>query len=765
MRMRKIRIERVSLINFKGFGKLEVSFKGSDAVVLGGLNGYGKTTLFDALELLFTGKIQRMADYAEYHDARNNVSQERKPLVYKIGYSDYVVIKAWINIGSDSIVLLRKAKVDDMRNPVDFHAFSDLMLEDADGQERLLTENEKDDFGLTDLQDSYGFLNYLSQEEATAFLKRKEADRAKDISELFNLTRFDEPLYKIKIVTASLKNKKSDVDERVVSLKSTIESLKQKVGDSQTDVAYQKICKETQYWDVEDPKLSQEQFYSLLSEDGLMDYLLFFVQNKANYKQYRLNKFVDSIWNNNKLMAEIVFCYKYGQKLHVFELKSLFQKQVVSPCLNLKLDELSDFTLDIPTGLKSYIKEEDIAEFEELRKSLVDLYRSSSAIQKEVVQLLAARDELENEVTSKVKDLPSTDCPLCGSHYDDQNQLVDAMKVYGEKLRHYFENESQALLKQLSTLRGYIQEHFIKPINAYLSQEGVTTALMEIYSNMNKNAVLPKLRTIKDKLGIEIPEDLSFDDTMTVLKNKLLDKRKSVTENLNYQKLDTIYQNNARFLLPEFVNEEAVIRKRSYLQMVCNQRISQELLKVQADLKKATRRADAIKKLQKNLGKLKRQLESQRQEYFKGLLSDIKILFYIYSGRIMQTCYFGRGLFIKPDEKCKHIIFASGVSEGNDVDALYNMSSGQLVTLVIALLLSLNKLYGKASILAIDDPIQTIDDINLWGLIETLRHDFDDHFLLLSTHERDYRDLLAYKLKKWGIKTEIVDMSLVESDR
>lgn len=131
----------------------------------------------------------------------------------------------------------------------------------------------------------------------------------------------------------------------------------------------------------------------------------------------------------------------------------------------------------------------------------------------------------------------------------------------------------------------------------------------------------------------------------------------------------------------------------------------------------------------------------------------------------MQTCYFGRGLFIKPDKDCKHIIFTTGTSVGNDVDALYNMSSGQLVTLVVALLLSLNKLYAKSTILAIDDPIQTIDDINLWGLIETLRHDFNDHFLLLSTHERDYRDLLVYKLRKWGIKAEMVDMADVNSRR
>lgn len=38
-------------------------------------------------------------------------------------------------------------------------------------------------------------------------------------------------------------------------------------------------------------------------------------------------------------------------------------------------------------------------------------------------------------------------------------------------------------------------------------------------------------------------------------------------------------------------------------------------------------------------------------------------------------------------------------------------------------------------------------------------------FWQLSTHERDYRDLLAYKLDKWGINTKIVDMSEVESIR
>lgn len=58
--MTKMKIRRISLLNFKGFEKLQLSFDSENVIILGGKNGYGKTTLFDALELLFSGRIQRM---------------------------------------------------------------------------------------------------------------------------------------------------------------------------------------------------------------------------------------------------------------------------------------------------------------------------------------------------------------------------------------------------------------------------------------------------------------------------------------------------------------------------------------------------------------------------------------------------------------------------------------------------------------------------------------------------------------------------------
>lgn len=762
--MRKIKILQVDLLNFKGFKELHVSFEDKDAVVLGGLNGYGKTTLFDALELLFTGSIKRMEGYSEYHDNRNAMGQDSLPLVYSKDFSKEVVIQAILLVDQDTLWVTRKADVNDMRNPVDFHAFTGLMIHTPEGEDKVMTEEELHEYGFDELKRSYSFLNYLSQEEATAFLKRKEADRAKDISELFNLSPFDTPLGKIKNITASLKNKKEDAKKLKESALEKVESLKKTAGQNKTEVPFSQICTESQYWDVENPKLSHEQFHALLAENGLMDKLMLYVENQKEYKQYRINKYVDSLLQDDGKLKAIAFEIKYGHLEKMIEQWEQFRKNVLSPCLNLSLGNLDKLSLHIPEQLMPCIEASDIDEFESMRDNLLQTYKSLTGFQKQMSKLLENREALAVDVKENIDNLPSVACPLCGSHFEDKRKLSESINEYGKVLNKFFTESGVNQQKQLSILRGYMQDHFIKPINHFFLQKGISQKLCEQYSNLDLQFARKCIPTIK-KLNIQIDKELTLESMASALNMRLVEKKSKLPDGLDFDELDKAFQLGGRYLAKEFRNVEAITNKRSYLQMVWSQMASQELQKWQKDFDKHAKREKAIAKLQKNFGRLKTDLEKQRQAYFSGLLSDIKILFYIYSGRIMQTCYFGRGLFIKPDDKCKHIIFTSDSNQANDVDALYNMSSGQLVTLVVALLLSLNKLYSHTSLLAIDDPIQTIDDINLWGLIETLRHDFNDHFMILSTHERDYRDLLDYKFRKWGINTKVVDMSSVDSKR
>ncbi|WP_042366707.1 AAA family ATPase [Bacteroides neonati] len=51
----KFKIESLSIKNFKGITELNVDFDEKNIVVLDGPNGYGKTTIFDAIDIILTG--------------------------------------------------------------------------------------------------------------------------------------------------------------------------------------------------------------------------------------------------------------------------------------------------------------------------------------------------------------------------------------------------------------------------------------------------------------------------------------------------------------------------------------------------------------------------------------------------------------------------------------------------------------------------------------------------------------------------------------
>ena len=49
----------------------------------------------------------------------------------------------------------------------------------------------------------------------------------------------------------------------------------------------------------------------------------------------------------------------------------------------------------------------------------------------------------------------------------------------------------------------------------------------------------------------------------------------------------------------------------------------------------------------------------------------------------------------------------------------------------------------------IDDPVQTMDDINIASFIEVLRNDFPEKQIILSTHETDKENYILYKFLKY----------------
>jgi predicted ATPase len=76
------------------------------------------------------------------------------------------------------------------------------------------------------------------------------------------------------------------------------------------------------------------------------------------------------------------------------------------------------------------------------------------------------------------------------------------------------------------------------------------------------------------------------------------------------------------------------------------------------------------------------------------------------------------------------------------------LSSSQMTALAVAVFLALN-LGARVPLEAIvlDDPLQSLDDVNLLGLVDLLRRAKEHRQLLISTHDERFGNLLARKLR------------------
>ena len=58
----------------------------------------------------------------------------------------------------------------------------------------------------------------------------------------------------------------------------------------------------------------------------------------------------------------------------------------------------------------------------------------------------------------------------------------------------------------------------------------------------------------------------------------------------------------------------------------------------------------------------------------------------------------------------------------------------------------------------IDDPVQSMDDINMISLIELFRNEFNDNQIFVSTHEEEIEKYTLYKFMKYNLPVTRVDV-------
>ena len=113
------KISKLAISNFKAFTNIKLDFENCTLLTLEGPNGFGKTSIYDALELAFTGKIDRI------HRLCNNIMYGNKinfedNLFWntKHGKNDIKITVELINQEDNEVFsFCRVAKVGDLETP------------------------------------------------------------------------------------------------------------------------------------------------------------------------------------------------------------------------------------------------------------------------------------------------------------------------------------------------------------------------------------------------------------------------------------------------------------------------------------------------------------------------------------------------------------------------------------------------------------------------------------------------------------------------
>jgi exonuclease SbcC len=389
------------------------------------------------------------------------------------------------------------------------------------------------------------------------------------------------------------------------------------------------------------------------------------------------------------------------------------------------------------TSLADRVKAVDVhtetlaAELSDLRKRQNDFEAAEaerSKAQSEIVQLarLALRHLSER-------------CPVCDQTYDvgaTRARLEELLKGTGltTPAEPGFEKEiaAKALeLSKASELRGSLV--------AEQRQEAQRTERIRLWQT-------ERARRIE-----AFPESLSDEDLTQVIMTRTHDIREDTL------KIQRLRKSGEEMALQVASTSEAQRRA--------------ELLQEVKTLADAVERADEEFAQRNVTGELAARLLNALRESASDLVKDQLREIEPVLQRIYETC--------DPHPALKVVRLVSGMFRGRGQvgtviedpenenarsdDPARILSSSQINVLAVSLFLALNLTVRNLPLQCaiLDDPLQSLDDLNLLGLVDVLRHVKDQRQMFISTHDLRFGTLLRRKLRpvEPGQRTRIIEIT------
>ncbi|MNF43360.1 recombination protein F [compost metagenome] len=755
------KIKKIIINDFKLFGKKNViNFECNDLVVFDGPNGHGKTSVYDAIELAITGDIRRLYLTESQQTPKDVV------VAHKNSINCSVTIELYN--GERSIIIERKLKKNipnQDKKISNFKNLWELKLIDSASSKNISQFELNSIVGNIDLPRDFNLFHYVEQEDTAHFLKsKKEKERAEALSVLFGDTlemqgsvkKIENIIGKIDPLIKERKKTRERLEVRgninaLSSIKPTPAKYSRLLNWPDNIFDFDKV-------DLTDINIERKESY-LLNINRI---------NWINkYKEHFLLQWKHKlICEKNDLLKGFILHSNYIHDFSKLKINANNKWKVNNILSFLSIDNYTktienkdlNHVLDL-VGLKD--KDLFVAKL----KSISDGINNNNKCNELILDVLVQRARLKKYLSESANE---DHCILCGNQYNNHDDLIEHIdrkeiiirellsneenRIYQDK-ELFFENEITELSKLINS---YIKDLAIvsdKHLESLGKVSNNSEKILKLKSWLDENSII--YIDLLNQFQFNMPYDEVIDSNLVELKRRIMAKVSNVPpgyddidEEIHFDNVFKLYFNSTPQILRK-ITEEEISAKIDYINARYIESISNDIKEYDT----ITSELVTLEHKKERLTTLKKSLNTSISRYQKRLIKDIEIPFYIYSGKVLQSHQSGKGngIFIKDKtggEELKNIRLVSDWNSDHDV--INTMSSGQIAATVISLYLALNKVYAKGfSPILIDDPVQTMDEINMISLVELLRNEFSNRQIVLSTHEDHVSKYFIYKFLKY----------------
>lgn len=751
-----IKIKKIEVENFRAYKEKVSLTLDNQFVLLSGENGFGKTSLIDAIEWCLTGNIRRL--YASFNDRADDKQIERNKEINKRGIlknkkckkDDVVKVSLVLDCDGEEIEICRRRRDDSLDVHDNFEIISDNVSSYARGRiEQLKTSAEGIyDSNFLDMNKSYRFMNMSRvelKEQISDFIDNYEADLniSEEIKGIAN--KIDETR---KTKEEKLKELVTDVNHKK-EISNTIEVSKI-IENYPIEKAYEgenvivdsmelaeinrkdiigwgidyiiKLCEE-----IEDDKKSTDNYAKA------NQLLQLYIEQKDE-----INKCVENKWYLNKERGEI--------SESINRIDSLIQELGKEFALNLE-------EIDLPSVKERYIN--DKKKYEDLKKEIYTLNNTINTFGNGANLINLFQHIVDNRTVLKEEYIAKghKKCPLCGSigwidqlkveeigieaqkylkeQEDTKNAIIEQRNHKQQMLKNLWDEFRTFALKEFGNQREIKQKikvemerNWMVVHNFFMQAQSLE---IEYTGNIDEQISTRRVEAETKILSAQVRENkrAAIHKLITILVPDFLGNLSNNEYQIIRIKLQELYDRRDDYTV---FNQNLMTQKLAYLDGYLNsgkkRKMTEEIDALQKSITEMNQAIESDKRKVKGLRELAQNIEKKVVELQKSQIQEIGP--YIQSVFCKIIKHSDIQEFNFATDRSKNVKVTGAILQDENNNSIMNMfSDGQMSVFMVAFFLgNVIAKHGTNALSTyfIDDVTSFLDDINMLSFLDMLKY-------------------------------------------